>query len=375
VQVGGSARDVVVSDGKAYVAFELGLAIVNVSDPQSPTLITSLLVPDYHQDMFIQTVAIEDTLVMLGTWELLPGPPPYIAHIEGTLYSIDVSTPAQPVLLDVLKPGDTIEDITIDGDQAYIVGVHGLTALDIADRTAPVELQKITFLGEEKGIVRANDLFFVVGREVGLRLFSRADRFVPKVDRVPTTGGSLTSRDGSVALELPPEALDTEVGVVQMDKLTPSQNSSQPREVLRSFLVDARSNTGLAIPQTEQAYTMVLNYADTPQLASTMSENDLNVAYWNGTNWVNMLPCESCSVNPYTNQITVRTTRFGEFALVGDAPSGQIVEATATATTTATTTTTATATATATATPSPTVTPTTPPGPQDNRRVYLPLVR
>ena len=52
-----------------------------------------------------------------------------------------------------------------------------------------------------------------------------------------------------------------------------------------------------------------------------INEADLNLAFWNGSAWVNVLPCVGCGVDTVNNRLTAVLDHFTEFALLSGVPT------------------------------------------------------
>ena len=103
-----------------------------------------------------------------------------------------------------------------------------------------------------------------------------------------------------------------------------------------------------------QPYDLTIQYADSDwQQAGISDESSLNLYWWNGSQWVGLLPCAGCSLDTQNNQIVVLLNHLTEFALLGQAGAMETPTPTATPTTTQTPTPTSTTTATQTPTKTP----------------------
>src|SRR4029079_9066094 len=84
-----------------------------------------------------------------------------------------------------------------------------------------------------------------------------------------------------------------------------------------SFTLEARDGNGNLISHFDKPYTLVLSYTDEQLAALGIAEADLNLAFWNGGAWVNVLPCAGCGVDTVKNRLTAVLDHFTEFALLG----------------------------------------------------------
>ena len=83
----GSPRGIYVKDGIGYIADQIGLVIIDVSDPDDFTFLGSLQIPGSCYEV----VALEGFAYVANNW---------YGGSEGGVYAIDVSDPATPVQSD-----------------------------------------------------------------------------------------------------------------------------------------------------------------------------------------------------------------------------------------------------------------------------------
>jgi hypothetical protein len=88
-----------------------------------------------------------------------------------------------------------------------------------------------------------------------------------------------------------------------------------------SFLLEAHDSAGQPITQFAQPYTLVISYTDEQLAALGIDETDLNLAFWNGSAWVNVLPCAGCGVDTINNRLTAVLDHFTEFAFLSGVPT------------------------------------------------------
>ncbi|HXO51137.1 MAG TPA: Ig-like domain-containing protein, partial [Mycobacterium sp.] len=178
----GSANDVRVAGAVAYVAEDVGLQLVDVSDPAHPVLLGSLSYPAgrqarvavgggnlvYLADLNFGLHVVDVTNPMLprevGSLALagtpravslggtglggtgLFGSYAVVACGDGGVAVVDVSAPAAPVLLGTTPPGQPrAGSVTVRGHYAYVAagveGIYGgLHIVELADPTNPVEV-------------------------------------------------------------------------------------------------------------------------------------------------------------------------------------------------------------------------------------------
>lgn len=132
---------------------------------------------------------------------------------------------------------------------------------------------------------------------------------------VTAAGGMLDSGEG-VTLTFPPNAVSEETTVQYQGLLTPS--SALPSDVVgvRSFQVTA-TDSGGTVSLFAEPYTLEIAYTAADLTAVAVDETMLNVAYWNGSAWVELLPCAGCGVDVGQDRVTVMVDFTAEFVLIG----------------------------------------------------------
>jgi Tol biopolymer transport system component len=137
-------------------------------------------------------------------------------------------------------------------------------------------------------------------------------------------GGSLTSADGALTVQFPAGTVGDAVTVEQRPLAAPREDVPAGRTALRAFTLEARDGRGDAVTQFGQPLTLIVQYTDSELAAVGLDEASLNLAFWNGNSWADLLPCDGCGVDADRNRIVVRLDHFTEFALLGQpAPSAE----------------------------------------------------
>ncbi|MDB4785229.1 DUF5011 domain-containing protein [Akkermansiaceae bacterium] len=118
---GGYAGEVVVDGNYAYVADgQQGLTVVNVSDPESPTL-----AGNYNPSWDIGDVAIS-------------GGYAYLANQSGGVRVVNIADPSNPTEVAQYDTEGSARGIDVSGDYAYVADGSGLVILDVSNPSAPV---------------------------------------------------------------------------------------------------------------------------------------------------------------------------------------------------------------------------------------------
>ncbi|MDA7655220.1 pentapeptide repeat-containing protein, partial [Akkermansiaceae bacterium] len=118
---GGYAGEVVVDGNYAYVADgQQGLTVVNVSDPESPTL-----AGNYDPGWDIGDVAIS-------------GGYAYLANQSGGVRVVSIADPSNPTEVAQYITAGSARGIDVSGNYAYVADGSGLVILDVSNPSAPV---------------------------------------------------------------------------------------------------------------------------------------------------------------------------------------------------------------------------------------------
>lgn len=132
-----------------------------------------------------------------------------------------------------------------------------------------------------------------------------------------SSGGTLTSSDDAFEITFPAFATQQDVTVTYSSQQAPSHPLPPNTQLLRSFTLQAETGGGQQVTQFQQAYTMEVAYTESTLAAMNLaSESTLQLLWWDGSQWTNMLPCLMCGVDRTNEEVIVRADHFSEFALV-----------------------------------------------------------
>ncbi len=142
----------------------------------------------------------------------------------------------------------------------------------------------------------------------------------------PEAGGTFMPDPGFLTVQFPPDAvtqeteLDFELFAVPQVGIPGDYQFGN-----RSFALTATAD-GEPVTMFEKPFTMTIKY-DTAELllAGIVNPEDLNVVYWNGTEWTEILPCEGCGINTATSTVTLVLDHLTEFALVAPVDTTQAI--------------------------------------------------
>ena len=111
--------------------------------------------------------------------------------------------------------------------------------------------------------------------------------------------------------------MNSTVIITYTDLAAPSQPLPGGYTAVRSFALEARTSTGQSVTQFMQPFTITIDYIEAELASRGISEATLNIAFWNGSAWVYLLPCAGCSVDTVNNRVIVVLDHLAEFALLG----------------------------------------------------------
>jgi PKD repeat protein len=129
--------------------------------------------------------------------------------------------------------------------------------------------------------------------------------------------GTLATQDGSFQAFFPTGAVTQTVYVTYTAHLTPSQPLTDGLVLLRDFTLEARTGDGTPVLSFGQPYTITLSYTDAELAARDLDETNLTLVHWDGSAWIDTLPCAGCVVDTAANRVIIVLNYVGEFALVG----------------------------------------------------------
>jgi hypothetical protein len=295
---------------RVYVASFEGLAVVDISTPARPTVVGSLAFPG-----IAYSLAITGTTVYVGTdlrYESSNG------FRDSAVWAVDLSDPAQlTVTARVTLTMAAVEGLTLVGSTLYApTAGQGLRLFGVSDPSILAPLSTPTamvqlFLGSLSLSLSGDRAYGQQGHVLDV-----SNPAVPAlVGTLPLSNtvlfdvtGPTASTIESIWFQPPPGDPPGFDSITTTLKLYDLTNLEAP-QLLGSYLTGA----GATIDSAAAPYTLRVDAGTT--LAASSRQG---IAYWDGATWVDLPPCADCSVS--TGQLAVQTNRFGELALVGDAP-------------------------------------------------------
>ena len=150
----GNAQDLLILNQYLFIADgEKGLQIVDISNPTSPILINNIDTPGYAS-----------RLATSGNYL-------FIADGKNGLQVVDISTPTFPIIIgSVDTPGEAI-GICVSGNYVYIADYRsGLQVIDISSPNSPVIVGDIDTPGQARGVITSGNFAFIADGEEGLQI-------------------------------------------------------------------------------------------------------------------------------------------------------------------------------------------------------------
>lgn len=166
-----TAQDLAVSGVYAYVLMERTLDIINVANPQSPSL-TSTITTQYYSNPYQTSVAVSNNYL-------------YITHENQNFLDIyNVSNPASPVLLPHVPVGAQARDVAVSAGYAYVAnyGSNSLTVINVANPAQAVVTATVSTMVRPKGITISGAYLYLVYDDYnygGVQVFSLANPALP----------------------------------------------------------------------------------------------------------------------------------------------------------------------------------------------------
>jgi hypothetical protein len=142
-------------------------------------------------------------------------------------------------------------------------------------------------------------------------------RTPPLTIKTISPGGRQEFLDEEVTITFPRNAVSEDVTITYAGIAAPPQPYAGDNVL--SFNLEARTSSGEPVTEFDRPYRLVLHYTDAQLAALGIEEKSLNVAFWDGTSWVNMLPCAECGINTVQNTVTIVADHFTEFTMKGPA--------------------------------------------------------
>jgi hypothetical protein len=156
--LGGYARGVTVSEGRAWVAANsAGLRILDISQPANPVVLGVYHDGD-NESGWSWGVAVSGNRAFVADW-------------DAGLRIIDASQPASPVRLGSYDTSGASFQVALSGDLAFVAdGDSGLQIFDTTPAADPIRQGGLETPGQAEGVALAGNLAFVADGYAGLQI-------------------------------------------------------------------------------------------------------------------------------------------------------------------------------------------------------------
>jgi len=155
--VGGASIAVFIRSSYAYVGKGPKVAVLDVSNPSSPTVVGRMApLPDVVSDIYVS-----------GFYA-------YVADRNGGLRVVDISDPASPTEVGSHDTPGNAEGVYVSDSYAYIAA-GGLRVVDISDPANPTEVGFYSTLGHDEDVYVSGSYAYVAAGTGGLRVVDIAD--------------------------------------------------------------------------------------------------------------------------------------------------------------------------------------------------------
>lgn len=333
------ASSIAISNTYAYVGSWSGVSAVNIENPNSPYETSSVSVPS---GVNVRGVNLEGNYLYAATTAGLkiydisdPATLNFVGEYTGVSVSdvavkgryayltlnsaqqlqiVDVLTPSTPTLVRTLNTCGASSSVALSNGYAYVTDGCSKTALyDVSN-----PLSGTSYSIASTGLPSFGQQVMVEGDEVSVAAgsggFVKLQRFDRVSDYIPTSGGSLTSPDADVTINIPADTYTNTVYVRYEEE--PVMDTGSLRSGGHFFAVGAYyTNTWELAPlPIGKSISITLDY-----LPSSVRENTLQLYRYNsvGPAWE---PIPS-TVNAGSRQVTAQLTLFTGndiFALLGE---------------------------------------------------------
>ncbi len=148
---------VAVADGIAYLATQVGLVVLDVTEPNAPVEVGRMLTPTGGR-----AVEVAADLAYLTT--------------DTALFIIDVGVPSQPSVVGSLATIAPADAVAVSGSSVLLAaGDEGLRVVDASDPSHPVEIAAIADPWEARDVVARGSYAYVAAGWSGLRIVDLSD--------------------------------------------------------------------------------------------------------------------------------------------------------------------------------------------------------
>jgi len=285
------------TDLLAYYPGNSTLSIYSLQNPAEPTLVSSNTVPETINDL----IALEGNR--------------YLAGVNyDTLAIYDAANPAALTLVGQMPIdyGYSTDALAVNGPVLYMGRYYGIYRIDVSDPANPVLLSSIP--GGASQLLWSDPYLYTMDNSGQLSAYLELDGLSATLYSYET--GSLTSEQDQVEYSFPPNTFQyyqyivTHTPVVKEYLPLPAGLSG----IERSFSVRAQPSYGYSEIFPVSPYSLRISYG--AQQIVGVDETSLNLYSWNGIEWVSE---PSAVLDTTARTITATPTHMGRFAVFGTA--------------------------------------------------------
>lgn len=143
------------------------------------------------------------------------------------------------------------------------------------------------------------------------------DRYTAVVARPIPPAGGVIQTGMNVTIVVPNGAVTETTTFVYNHNAMPVQPLSGAEAAVSGFSLQAVTASGQQVTRFATPITIQIDYSDADLATRAIREDTLNVAYWDGSAWRNLLPCAGCSHDIANNRIVIVLNHLTEFVLKG----------------------------------------------------------
>ena len=169
IGIGAFEEDIVVVGTLAYLAADGNrLQIVDVSNPASPTLLSSLV--------------LTGTGTPRATGVAVVGSTAYVTNAYAGFFLVDVSNPAAPSILGSVDTPGVAEDVAIAGNLAYVADAEaGLQVINISNPAAPMIIGSVDTPAKAFGVSLYGTIAYVADGLSGVQVVDVSNPLAPVI--------------------------------------------------------------------------------------------------------------------------------------------------------------------------------------------------
>jgi len=284
-----SVWDVTVEGDYAYLTTFSSLLVVSVADKGQPAEVGSWSWPSVANEIFVQ-----GDYAYVGTGSGL-----YVVSIADKSHLAEVGS----------LIGLSIYGLDVDGDYVYAsTSNDGLVVIDVADKSHPTEVGRYA-VPRASTVRKVGDAVYLACGQKGLYVLREHDAATA---HIPPSGGSLTSPDGSVTVQVPPGAISATITLTfthQSPSFTGELAGADRFFDLTAVYSDTNEPAQVVSGTT---YTVTVSYP----AAGPAIESTLGLYWWDGDAWSTQ--GLSSSVNTSAGVVTAQVGHFSRFAVLGE---------------------------------------------------------